>query len=33
MYVFNKTAYSNSYFLAQEQHEYVRHTLKLIIRV
>jgi len=33
MHLVNKTACSYSYVLAQEQHEFVRHTLKLIIGV
>ena len=33
MQIVTKTACSNSHFFAQEQHEFVRHTLKLIIRV
>jgi len=33
MHLVNKPASSYSYFLAQEQYEFVRHTLKLIIGV
>ena len=33
MHLVNKTACSYTYFLAQEQHEFVYHTQKLIIKV